>query len=76
MQLETIGLDLLNMDGTKVRTELGNSIPTCELTKKETHYQSPPLLLTFLSVCPLFFEDDSYDVLTMARVWTGFVGAK
>ena len=31
MQLETVGLDMLNMDGTKIRDTLGNPIPTCEL---------------------------------------------
>eukprot|EP00571_Detonula_confervacea_P017647 CAMPEP_0172312770 /NCGR_PEP_ID=MMETSP1058-20130122/18549_1 /TAXON_ID=83371 /ORGANISM="Detonula confervacea, Strain CCMP 353" /LENGTH=2999 /DNA_ID=CAMNT_0013026315 /DNA_START=101 /DNA_END=9097 /DNA_ORIENTATION=+ len=28
MQLETVGLDMLNMDGTQIKDELGNTIPT------------------------------------------------
>ena len=31
MQLETVGLDMLKIDGTKELDDLGNSKPTCEL---------------------------------------------
>ena len=37
MQLETIGLDLLNIDGTIKRDSLGRSIPTCENSNSNSY---------------------------------------
>jgi uncharacterized protein (DUF1800 family) len=31
MQLETIGLDMLNMDGTLMKDDRGNTIPTYDI---------------------------------------------
>lgn len=37
MQLETVGLDLLNIDGTIQRDSLGRNIPTCENSSMYAH---------------------------------------
>ena len=68
MQLETVGLDMLNLDGTKKRDALGFSIPTCEVINAHTHSSIFHILTHLLCTC-LFPQMTRMMSLLLPGVW-------
>lgn len=67
MQLETVGLDMLNLDGTLVLDRFGNNIPTCKWCPRLYSLPKHESFLIVMFTAQPSATDDTNDILTFAR---------